>query len=78
MYDSNRHKNLNSTSPITRQEEDTETVNHHFWNCTHVRHPPDEQLRHSDISYSGNYWYWQSVPIGTFAATIHGLSGSTL
>ena len=50
MYDSNRHKNLNSTSPMTRQEEDTETVNHHFWNCTHVRHPPDEQLRHSDIS----------------------------
>ena len=63
---------------MTRQEEDTETVNHHFWNCTRVRHPPDEQLRHSDISYSGNYWYWQSVPIGTFIATIHGLSGSTL
>ena len=22
-----------------------------LWNCTHFRHPPDEQLRHVDVSF---------------------------
>ena len=31
-----------------------------MWNCTHFRHPTDEQLGHVDIFFS-NYFYLQSV-----------------
>ena len=31
-----------------------------LWNCTHFRHPTDEQLRHVDIFFS-NYYNLQSV-----------------
>ena len=30
------------------------------WNCTHFRHPTDEQLGHVDIFFS-NYYNLQSV-----------------
>ena len=33
-----------------------------MWNCTHFRHPTDEQLRHVDIYiYFSNYYNLQSV-----------------
>ena len=31
-----------------------------MWNCTHFRHPTDEQLGHVDIFFS-NYYNLQSV-----------------
>ena len=31
-----------------------------LWNCTHFRHPTDEQLGHVDIFFS-NYYNLQSV-----------------
>ena len=31
-----------------------------MWNCTHFRHPTDEQLGHVDIFFS-NYYYLLSV-----------------
>ena len=31
-----------------------------MWNCTHLRHPTDEHLRHVDIFFS-NYYNLQSV-----------------
>ena len=32
-----------------------------MWNCTHFRHPTDEQLQHRYISSFSNYYNLQSV-----------------
>ena len=32
-----------------------------MWNCTHFRHPTDEQLQHVDIFFSNYYYNLQSV-----------------
>ena len=41
-----------------------------LWNCTHFRHPTDEQLGHVDIYFS-NYYNLQSVYFDSFFHFIH-------